>query len=240
MAPEAQSVGGAPGPPDPLAPHSATPAELQALLQAERAGGAFLVARDAGGLLKLFPLDPGVERIAIGRHPAAGVPITWDNEVSSLHAELDCLGGEWTLSDDGLSRNGTYVNEQRLHGRRRLRDEDRVRVGQTVLAVSLGSALTVEHTAIGTNDAAKYDLSPAQRRVLVELCRPCRASGSFAAPASNQQIADALFLSVETVKMHLRALFAKFDLDGVPQNQKRARLAEAALNYGVITPAELD
>lgn len=240
MASDSRSDGGGLTPGDPLGRHSATPAELQELVRAERAGTPFIAVRDADGVLQLHPLDDQVGRIAIGRHPAAGVPVTWDPEVSGLHAELEPFAGEWTISDDGLSRNGTYVNEQRLHGRRRLRDQDRVRVGQTVLAVSLGSPQTVEHTAVAAGSTAKYDLSPAQRRVLVELCRPCRASGSFAAPASNQQIADALFLSVETVKMHLRALFAKFDLEDQPQNQKRAKLAESALHYGVIAPSDLD
>lgn len=239
MAPELRSNGGPPAAGDPLARHAATPAELQQLLQAERAGTAFLAVRDGSGRLQVHLLDAAADRVAIGRHPAAGVPITWDSEVSGLHAELDCVGGEWTITDDGLSRNGTFINERRVRGRKRLRDGDRVRVGQTVMAVVLTTAPVAGHTVVAGHDAAQYQLSPAQRRVLVALCRPCRESGSFAAPASNQQIADELFLSTETVKMHLRALFAKFNLDHEPQNQKRARLAETALHYGLVSSADL-
>ena len=240
MALESRSTSGSPRPGDPLGRHSATPAELQQLLEAERGGHAFLALRDDEGGLHLHELDESSDRVAIGRHPSAGVPIPWDVEVSGLHAELEYLGGAWTIDDDGLSRNGTFVNEQRLHGRRRLRDGDRLRVGRTVIAVKTSIAPSVAHTVVADTDPDRYELSPAQRRVLVALCRPFRQSDAFAAPASNQQIADELFLSTETVKMHLRVLFAKFGLDGEPQNQKRAKLAEAALHYGLITAAELD
>lgn len=224
---------------DPLGRHSATPTELQQVLEAERAGLPFLAMRDDGGALHLHPLDERAGRVAIGRHPAAGVPITWDDQVSGLHAEVERLGGEWTVADDGLSRNGTFVNGQRLRGRHRLRDGDRIRVGRTVIAVRVPTASRVAHTAVANVDVSNYQLSPAQRRVLVALCRPCQ-EGSFAAPASNQEIAAELFLSTDTVKMHLRALFAKFGLDGEPQNQKRAKLAESALHYGLISAADLD
>jgi hypothetical protein len=39
--------------------------------------------------------------------------------------------------------------------------------------------------------------------------------------------------------MHLRNLFAKFDLGELSQNQKRARLAECALQLGLISQRDL-
>ena len=51
-----------------------------------------------------------------------------------MHAALERLGGEWTVVDDGLSRNGTYVNGERVTARRRLHDGDVVRVGGTAIA----------------------------------------------------------------------------------------------------------
>ncbi|MBV8953532.1 MAG: hypothetical protein JO179_05315, partial [Solirubrobacterales bacterium] len=47
------------------------------------------------------------------------------------------------------------------------------------------------------------------------------------------------YLSVDAVKTHLRALFAKFGIEDLPQNQKRIRLVELALKSGVITPRDL-
>jgi len=41
------------------------------------------------------------------------------------------------------------------------------------------------------------------------------------------------------VKTHLRVLFHKFGIEELPQNQKRARLAEMALEFGIIADNEL-
>jgi pSer/pThr/pTyr-binding forkhead associated (FHA) protein len=226
---------------DPLARHSLSAAELKQLLAAERAGGAFLAFRDEQGTLRSYAVDglrgPREATSTIGRRAEADLSLAWDGEVSGLHAELHHIGGEWAVVDDGLSTNGTYVNGERISGRQRLRDGDRIRVGRTVLAYRAAQATLVEET-VAARDLPKIELTDAQRRVLVALCRPYR-DGNFATPATNQQIADEIFLSVDAVKMHLRSLSAKFQLSELPQNQKRAKLAEQALQFGVISPREL-
>jgi hypothetical protein len=75
----------------------------------------------------------------------------------------------------------------------------------------------------------RESLTETQERILAALCRPLQEHGAFATPATNQEIADEVFLSVDAVKGHLRALYAKFGIESLPQNQKRARLAEIAL-----------
>ncbi len=224
---------------DPIAPHSLSPSELKELLTAERAGRAFLAFRDAQGLLSLFVPGRGGQTRTVGRGARMDVSIPWDVEVSGLHAELQGLGGEWTIVDDGLSTNGTFVNGKRVSGRQRLRDGDRIRVGRTVLAYYGASATPTESTVTAGNEPALQKLTDTQRRVLIALCRPYRDGTSFATPASNQQIAAEVFLSVDAVKMHLRTLFGKFELGELPQNQKRARLAECVLQYGVISQRDL-
>src|SRR4051812_15531225 len=103
--------------PDPLAPHTATPEELRERIDAERAGAPFLVLRDGAGAQRIVSLaDDRPERLSIGRNPSNDVSLPWDEEVSRLHAELERIGGEWTVSDDGLSRNGTFVNGSRIGG----------------------------------------------------------------------------------------------------------------------------
>jgi DNA-binding CsgD family transcriptional regulator len=69
-----------------------------------------------------------------------------------------------------------------------------------------------------------------QRKVLVELCRPALERGGGA--ASNREIAAALYVSVETVKTHMRALFDAFDVGDVPQYHKRSELVRRALESG--------
>ena len=226
---------------DPLARHSLSASELKRLLAAERAGEAFLAFRDEQGALQLFVVGAdGQSREAtstIGRRAESDVSLTWDSEVSGLHAELRHLGGEWAIVDDGLSTNGTYLNGRRIAGRQRLRDGDRIRVGHTVLAYKAAQATLLQET-VAASELPAIDLTDSQRRVLIALCRPLRES-AFVTPATNQQIAEEVFLSVDAVKMHLRALFGKFQLGELPQNQKRARLAEQALQFGVISHREL-
>ena len=69
----------------------------------------------------------------IGRDAACDAPLTWDARVSRLHVELSFLRGHWLVVDDGLSRNGTYVNGERVAGRRRLCDGDQLLVGSTAM-----------------------------------------------------------------------------------------------------------
>lgn len=222
---------------DPLAPHSVSAQELKEMLAAERTGEAFLAYRDEQGRLRMFSIGAGRETSALGRRDEVDLSIPWDSEVSALHAELHHLGGEWTVVDDGLSTNGTYVNGQRIGGRRRLRDGDRIRVGRTILAYRAALAAGAQQTVAAAGPPS-FQLTDTQRRVLIALCRPYR-DGGFAIPATNQEVATEVFLSVDAVKMHLRALFAKFDLGGLPQNQKRAKLAESALQFGVISHRDL-
>ena len=62
---------------------------------------------------------------------------------------------------------------------------------------------------------------------------------AYAAPATNRDIAEEVHLSVDAVKAHLRVIFERLGLDGVPQNQKRARLAALALVNGLVRQHEL-
>jgi FHA domain len=224
---------------DPLAPHSLSATELKELLAAERAGCPVLAYRDQLGLLCLFVVSGPDQVSMLGRRTEADLSISWDREVSGLHAELQSLGGELTIADDGLSTNGTYVNGKRIRGRQRLRNGDRVRVGRTVLAYKTASATPAFETIAAIDKPALLELTDGQRRVLVALCRPFLDGSSFATPATNQQIAAEVFLSIDAVKMHLRKLFGKFDLAELPQNQKRAKLAEYALQLGVVSQRDL-
>jgi DNA-binding CsgD family transcriptional regulator len=225
--------------PDPLAPHTATPEELRARIDAERAGAPFLVLRDGDAAQRIVGLDDGQPRLSIGRNPSNDVSLPWDEEVSRLHVELECIGGEWTISDDGLSRNGTFVNGARIAGRVRLRDGDVIRAGSTTIAYRRPSAAELSSpTNVGAPRLTRDDLPAMQRQVLVALARPYKHD-EFAAPASNGQIAQELHLSVDAVKAHLRALFRRFGIEGLPPNQKRSRLAAEALQSGIVSQRDL-
>jgi pSer/pThr/pTyr-binding forkhead associated (FHA) protein len=223
----------------PLARHSATPAELKERIEAERRGRAFLVYRDGAGGQRIFQLESELERITVGRRAANHIPLGWDLGVSRVHAELVRIGDSWTLTDDGLSRNGSLVNGERLVGRRRLRDGDVLSFGGTAIAFCDPETGKSRTTVDEAETPLAASVSPAQRRVLLALCRPYAAGASFAAPASNKDIADELCVGVDAVKTHMRALFSIFGVGHLPQNQKRARLAERAFRTGVVTERDL-
>ncbi len=94
-------------------PHSLSATKLAALQAAERNGAPFLAYKDGGGELQLRALGD-LERLTVGRSEhnriaSAGTPRSRARTPSS-----SCVGGDWTLVDDGLSRNGTFVNGERL------------------------------------------------------------------------------------------------------------------------------
>jgi hypothetical protein len=210
-----------------------SPAEVKARLDAERRGEPFLLFRDGDGAQVIVTL---VGPVTIGRRPERDIALTWDSEVSRLHAELEPVGSDWTVVDDRLSRHGTYVNGERISGRRRLRDGDRIVVGETPVTFRAPKDAS-DSTAVIATGSRDVLLSEGQRKVLVALCRPLKDS-AYAAPATNKAIADEVHLSVDAVKAHLRVLFERFKLDDLPQNQKRARLAAIALVEGVVKQHE--
>ncbi|WP_070378239.1 FHA domain-containing protein [Rhodococcus sp. WMMA185] len=184
-------------------------------------------------------LSPASARVTIGRSAGSDLLLTDDDEVSRLHAVLECVGTHWTILDDGLSRNGTFVNGERLSGRRRLRQGDNIRIGGTVIRYLEFGATGDEATRMGMEIPDVRSLTDTQRAILTALCRPYKHGAAFANPASNQQIAQELFLSVDAIKTHLRALFAKFGVGDLPQNQKRVSLAERAMRSGIINQRDL-
>lgn len=215
-----------------IGPYELTVQELVAVRAADRLGGAYLVLRSGDGRLMLQPLSgPSVR---IGRSPENELVLDWDAEVSRAHARLEHAGGRWSVVDDGLSRNGTFVGEERVVSRRLLHPGDVVRVGRTPLVLR-GPVDQLGETLTSTDTASAIHLSPAERRVLEALCQPCLEDPSSPRPpASNPEIAEVLVLSVAGVKTHLRSLFDKFGIDDLPQNRKRAELARRAIALGIV------
>ena len=221
---------------DTLGLHRRTPVELQAVIAAERGGTPFLEYRDGDDALRIVPLDPERERLSVGRLAGCEVALPWDTEVSRAHALLEQVGGAWTVEDRGSS-NGTLVNAARITGPHVLRDGDIVRIGRTQLIFHAAADEDLRRTTPAL-DRVVPNPTESQRKVLVELCRPAleRSGGA----ASNREIAAALFVSVETVKTHMRALFDAFEVGDVPQYHKRTELVRRALETGLVSVHDLD
>jgi hypothetical protein len=220
-------------------PHPVTAVELKAQIEAERSERPFLAYRESDGERRLLPIEQDATELWVGRSSSSDVQLSWDEEVSTLHAQLEVVRDECTLVDEGLSRNGSYVNGERVAGRRRLRDGDMLRFGQTMVLFRAPAMAEGASTVVASDALAAAAVSPAQRRVLVALCRPFKDGAAFATPPTNQQVADELHLSVDAVKTHMRALFEKFEVQELPQNRKRVAVVERALQTGLITQREL-
>jgi pSer/pThr/pTyr-binding forkhead associated (FHA) protein len=215
--------------------HDFTPAELAEQLEADRRGQSYLLYRERGIRQRLLVLEGA--RVAVGRAAGNELELDWDPEVSRVHALLERISGRWTIVDDGLSSNGTFVNGRRVHGRRRLTDRDVVRVGRTELLFR-ATADSPDKTPLATDPARLAGLTEAQRRVLSALCRPLTEGAGLPVAASNREIAHELSLSVEAVRTHLKALFLLFEVPELPPNRKRAELTRRAVASGILSRIE--
>jgi DNA-binding CsgD family transcriptional regulator len=183
---------------------------------------------DRGGR-ELRALDS--ERLTVGTLESNDVVVDADG-VSRVHAVLEQFGDAWCVRDLG-SRNGTFVNGDRIIGERALHSGDEIVLGR-LRVLFHGPARGKETAAI----AQAPPLTPRERDVLVALCRPLLAGDAFTEPASIRAIAAELVVSEAAVKQHLSRLYAKFDVDAHVE-RRRVQLANAAVSRGAVKLADL-
>jgi len=206
--------------------------------EVEHRGRPYLVYSDGDGGRQLFFFAPDAAHASVGRVPPADLLLDGDPQVSRLHARFERVEDDWEIADDGLSSNGTFLNGERLNGRRRLQDGDTLLFGTTT--VVFHSPRREQPGARETSQThATVSLSTTQRRVLLALCRPYKAERRFARPASDQQIAEELFLSAGGVRTHLKVLYAKLGVEQLPESDIRVRLVEKAFSAGLISERDL-
>jgi hypothetical protein len=106
---------------------------------AARAGGA-RTDRKGARLRILEPPEhrgesyPLGDEITVGRGGGCGIVLTADQFVSTVHARVFRRGDDVFVEDLG-SRNGTFVNGERITTTARIKRGDRVQFGQTVAEV---------------------------------------------------------------------------------------------------------
>jgi hypothetical protein len=180
---------------------------------------------------ELVPLEAG--RLTLGSDPANDLALTADPTLSRLHAVLERYEAGWCVRDLG-SRNGTFVNGQRIWSERPLRPGDELRVG-AIRLVYRGD----EVSGAGTQASEPApELTRREREVLLVLCRTVLAGEAFTEPTSIREIADALVVTEAAVKQHLAHLYDKFGIHGGGE-RRRVRLANEALRSGAVTMAGL-
>ncbi len=179
---------------------------------------------------ELVPLPGG--RVVVGRAQENDIVLA-DRRVSAAHAVLEQVGPHWSVRDLG-SRNGTFLNGERLLVERVLEPGDEVRVGETRLVFR---APTASAAATTEGAVAAPRLTTRERDVLLALCRPLGEGSLLTEPASVTAIASELFLTESAVKKHLSNLYDKFGL--YDEERRRGRLANEAVSRGAVQVAEL-
>jgi pSer/pThr/pTyr-binding forkhead associated (FHA) protein len=211
-----------------------TEAEREARRRAELRGSPFLVYRDDKGAQRIVELNETRRALTIGRRFEADISLPWDREVSRLHAQIEFRAGEWTVDDDGWSQNGTFVNEIRLDGQRRLQDGDLVRCGQTAIEYCHVRNVSVEMTLVPGELSATPAFSQQQQQILRELCRPLMGDGEGLTPSADDEIAERLGVTQRTVTTELEHLARSFGLQDMPFSERRAEIAMLALRSGLV------
>jgi pSer/pThr/pTyr-binding forkhead associated (FHA) protein len=181
--------------------------------------------------VELVPLAGS--RVTIGRHASSDVTVTSDLKASRLHAVLEQLPAGWCLRDLN-SRNGTFVNGERVGRDRPLHPGDEIRIGGTRLVYRADNSSDAPVTE-GPERAPS--LTPRERDVLLALFQPALTDELFAEPASTRQIATKLSVSEAAVKQHLLHLYDKFEI--YEGDRRRVRLANEALRRGAISLADV-
>jgi pSer/pThr/pTyr-binding forkhead associated (FHA) protein len=208
--------------------------------------------RDADGRLVLHVLSK--TPVTIGRSSSADICLRWDTRVSRLHAQLELVGQDpaidWTVVD-GESRNGSYVNGERIRGRAHLREGDGLSVGTTLLVFRVGAGLDAprderepgpggqslsDATMFGGPIVTRASLSDSMYRVLLALAGPTADTDRPAPTATDDEIANKLFLNVDTVRAHLQILFERFGVATLPSEQRRDALVAMARARGLLLP----
>ena len=184
------------------------------------------------GRASLVPLKG--RRMTIGRGLENDITIA-DPEASALHAALEHLPTAWSVRDLS-SRNGTFVNGERVLTERPLRRGDEIRIGRSRLVYrSDSSTIAVDATA---TPLGVPDLTRRERDVLLALFTGHVPDEVFVEPATTHEIATVLHVTDAAVKQHLVNLYNKFALTRQAE-RTRARLANEALRRGAVSVADI-
>jgi hypothetical protein len=175
------------------------------------------------------------QRVTIGKADSNTVVFTHDRTVSRLHAILEDYGAGWSVRDLG-SRNGTFVNGERIDAERVLHPADELRVGHSRM-IFRGEQLTGDALSVTVAPEPAPELTRRERDVLDALCRPLFCGELFPQPASTRRIALELVITDAAVKQHLLNLYEKFGISA--QEERRVVLAKEAIQRGAVNPAAL-
>ena len=136
-------------------------------------------------------IELSAEPLSIGRSREADIPLL-DDKVSRVHCGIRLSDGEFYLKDL-KSRNGTFVNGQRVEDTVKLQPGDRIQVGATVFVLEDASRQEESAKALGDvqNDMGDGKGYSTILKEIVEDIAPqigiARPSEAAAAEAASEQ-----------------------------------------------------
>lgn len=188
--------------------------------------------RWAWGTPDRIPIAGDVVRL--GRGEENDVVLVGDVSVSRNHAVLEATAAGWTLTDLA-SHNGTFLNGERITTPVVCGPGDELRLGRTRLV--FGQVGQRASTTKAYDPGPVPKLTPRQRTVLVELCRPALNGSVLDDPAGVPELAAALFVSESAIKKQLSRMYDVFDFHE-PQRNRR-HLAAEVIRRGVVSRRDL-
>jgi transcriptional regulator with GAF, ATPase, and Fis domain len=130
--------------------------------------GLLLLFTDEEPALLALPLGAGSH--VLGRDGVGGLPME-DSRISRRHAEVAFSAGEWKIRDLN-SRNGTYLDGQRLDSPRVTHDARALRIGDTLLGL-MSDLRPFDNAVVERRDGVV--LGPTLRRAWDEVERIARS-----------------------------------------------------------------
>ena len=191
----------------------------------------YLEVLGSAGRRELKPLDG--DRLTVGSDPSSDL-VADRHGLSRVHAAFERYGEAWSVRDLG-SRNGTFVNGDRVIGERALHGGDEILLGD--LRIVYHSSVTGARPTEGLQQPPA--LTQRERDVLVALCRPLLDGDAFTEPATIKMIAAELVVTEAAVKQHIARLYEKFGIDEGGGERRRVRLANAAVARGAVRVGDL-
>ncbi len=205
----------------------------------ERRARPFVLFHSGDGDQHIVDLDAARSPLTIGRRSSNKISLFWDQDVSRVHAYLERSGDGWELVDEGRSRNGSYVNGERVDGRRKLRDADVMRLGTTVLlyrAPTSAVKMLRRETGVTANVSIRTasQLGKDDLAVLRSLARAVEQSHGKADLRAERRAADALNRGPEDIEAALYLLYRRFGVAHLAEDERRIRLLERARSIGAL------
>ncbi|NQT16738.1 MAG: SpoIIE family protein phosphatase [Planctomycetes bacterium] len=148
-----------------------------------------IVGPEAGKICELHTPES-----VLGRHPDCDVAVNV-GAASRHHARILLVGEEFFV-EDLHSRNGTYLNEQRVCERSKMNEGDRIRISDAVLTFHLGRAVdSRKKPTLIEGQVNLVMVDEAEQEYNLVLVAKCDASSSQATMPSNV-----------TLRAHLKAI----------------------------------